>query len=117
MVYLLAPVEYASITGCSDCVVVIGAVTRALRVEQCERLTCIAATKRLQVRSCHEGTFYLGIARPPMFIGDNRRNRVAGVLVHSPHQTYARTHHRVYATAVKRLFSQERMSERDWTIP
>ena len=30
------------ITGCSDCVVVVGAVTRALRVEQCERLTCIA---------------------------------------------------------------------------
>jgi TBCC domain-containing protein 1 len=40
-------------------------------------LTCIAATKRLQVRSCHEGTFYLGITRPPIFIGDNRRNRVA----------------------------------------
>ena len=71
--YPLAPVQYASITGCTDCVVVVGAVTRALRVEQCERLTCIAATKRLQVRSCHEGTFYLGIARQPLFIGEARR--------------------------------------------
>lgn len=77
VIYLLAPVEYASIVGCSDCVVVVGAATRALRVEQCERLTCIAATKRLQVRSSHEGTFHLGIVRQPMFIGDNRRNRVA----------------------------------------
>ena len=62
MIYLLAPVQYASITGCTDCVVVVGAVTRALRVEQCERLTCIAATKRLQVRSCHEAGRSLTLA-------------------------------------------------------
>ena len=77
VVYLLAPVEYASVIGCSDCVVVVGAVARALRVEQCERLTLIAATRRLQVRNCHEGTFYLGAAEPPLFVGDNRRNAVA----------------------------------------
>ena len=67
VVYLLAPVEYASVIGCTDCVVVVGAVARALRVEQCERLTLIAATRRLQVRNCHEGTFYLGAAEPPLF--------------------------------------------------
>ena len=77
VVYLLAPVEYASVIGCTDCVVVVGAVARALRVEQCERLTLIAATRRLQVRNCHEGTFYLGAAEPPLFVGDNRRNAVA----------------------------------------
>lgn len=38
VVYALAPLQYCLISACSDCVVVVGAVGRALRVERCERV-------------------------------------------------------------------------------
>lgn len=38
VVYCLAPLQYALISACTDCVVVLGAVGRALRVERCERV-------------------------------------------------------------------------------
>lgn len=64
--------RYACIISCSDCTVVVGAVARMLRVERCERLTLIAASVRVCIGSCHECTFYLGVNRPPLLIGDNR---------------------------------------------
>lgn len=51
---------------------VVGAVARMLRVERCERLTLIAASVRICINSCHESTFYLGVNRQPLLIGDNR---------------------------------------------
>ena len=38
VVYALAPLQYCLLTACSDCVVVLGAVGRVLRVERCERV-------------------------------------------------------------------------------
>ena len=55
---------------------VVGAVARMLRVERCERLTLIAASVRLCISTCHECTFYLGVNRPPLLVGDNRVLRV-----------------------------------------
>ena len=72
VIYALAPLQYASITCCTDCTVVVGAVGRMLRVERCERLHLIAACVRICISSCHDCVFYLGVNRPPLLLGDNR---------------------------------------------
>ena len=72
VIYALAPLQYASITCCSDCTVVVGAVGRMLRVERCERLQLIAGCIRICISSCHDCVFYLGVNRPPLLLGDNR---------------------------------------------
>ena len=38
VVYALAPLQYCLVSACSDCVIVVGAVGRAIRVERCERV-------------------------------------------------------------------------------
>lgn len=73
IVYLLEPYDYVTIAGCTDCVVIVGAVSRSMRVEGCERVKLICAAKRVVVRSCFECTFHLGILNQPMFVGDNRK--------------------------------------------
>ena len=70
--YALAPLQYASVLGCSNCTVVIGAVGQMLRIEGCTKVTLIAASVRVCISSCHECTFYLGVNRPPLLIGLNR---------------------------------------------
>ena len=77
VVYLLAPFQYATVANCVDCVVVVGACARALRAEQCERLTVIAASKRFIAKMCHECAFHLGVERRPAFLGENRGCHVA----------------------------------------
>ena len=72
VIYALAPLQYASITCCSDCTVVVGAVGRMLRVERCERLQLIAGCVRICISSCHDCVFYLGVNRAPLMLGDNR---------------------------------------------
>eukprot|EP00884_Botryococcus_braunii_P002985 jgi/Botrbrau1/12688/Bobra.67_1s0052.1 len=85
IVYALAPLQYASVTCCSDCTVVLGqspyegvCVVSAkdfcagswvreqmLRVEKCERLQLIAACVRICISSCHDCIFYLGLVFTP----------------------------------------------------
>ena len=71
-IYVLAPLQYASISCCSDCTIVVGAVGRLLRVEQCERVSVIAAGKRICIAGCHDCIFYLGVNHHPLLLGDNR---------------------------------------------
>lgn len=80
VIYALAPLQYASITCCTDCTVVVGAVGRMLRVERCERLHLIAACVRICITSCHDCVFYLGVNRPPLLLGDNRFVQVGALL-------------------------------------
>ncbi|KAG2495859.1 hypothetical protein HYH03_006097 [Edaphochlamys debaryana] len=72
VIYILAPLQAAFISGCSDCTILVGAVGRVLRVERCDKVQVIAATNRLLVASCHECSFALGTPRPPCLVGDNR---------------------------------------------
>ncbi|PRW18405.1 TBCC domain-containing 1 isoform A [Chlorella sorokiniana] len=72
VVYALAPLQYALITACSDCVVVLGAVGRCLRVERCERVQVICASRCVVVNTCHDCIFYLGVNQAPLLLGDNR---------------------------------------------
>ena len=73
IIYLLEPYHYVSIVGCVDCVIVVGAVARSLRVEGCERVTLMCAAKRVTVRSCFDCNFHLGVLTQPLFVGDNRK--------------------------------------------
>ncbi|GFY80606.1 C-CAP/cofactor C-like domain-containing protein [Actinidia rufa] len=62
VIYILAPLRYATIYGCSDATIVLGAVGKAVRVEHCERVHVITAAKRICIANCRECAFFLGVA-------------------------------------------------------
>ncbi|CAN8317999.1 unnamed protein product [Cochlearia groenlandica] len=77
VIYLLAPLRYATVYGCSDSTIVLGAAGKAVRVEHCERVHVIAATKRICIANCRECVFFLGVNQRPLIIGDNHKLQVA----------------------------------------
>ncbi|KAJ7972282.1 TBCC domain-containing protein 1 [Quillaja saponaria] len=76
-IYVLAPLKYATVYGCSDATVVIGAVGKAVRVEHCERVHIIIAAKRICIANCRECVFFLGVNQRPLIVGDNHKLQVA----------------------------------------
>ncbi|KAE8679411.1 TBCC domain-containing protein 1-like [Hibiscus syriacus] len=81
-IYILAPLRYAVIYGCSDATIVLGAVGKAVRVEHCERVHVIVAAKRVCIANCRECVFFLGVNQRPLVLGDNHKLMVA------PYNTY-----------------------------
>ncbi|CAI5486250.1 unnamed protein product [Closterium sp. Naga37s-1] len=77
VIYVLAPLKYASVIGCSDSIVVLGAVGKVVRVEACERLTLIAPCARIRIANCRECVFYLGCNSRPVILGDNHSLQIA----------------------------------------
>ncbi|CAO2822159.1 unnamed protein product [Amaranthus hypochondriacus] len=77
VIYVLAPLRYATIYGCSDATIVLGAVGKALRVEHCERVHVISAAKRICIANCRECVFFLGVNQRPLIVGDNHKLQVA----------------------------------------
>ncbi|XP_052174989.1 uncharacterized protein LOC127789927 isoform X2 [Diospyros lotus] len=77
VIYILAPLRYATIYGCSDTTIVVGAVGKAVRVEHCERVHVIAAAKRICIANCRECVFFLGVNQRPLIVGDNHKLQVA----------------------------------------
>ncbi|KAL2535107.1 Tubulin binding cofactor C domain-containing protein [Abeliophyllum distichum] len=77
VIYILAPVRYATVYGCSDATIVLGAVGKAVRVEHCERVHLITAAKRICIANCRECVFFLGINQQPLMVGDNHKLQVA----------------------------------------
>ncbi|XP_010507501.1 PREDICTED: uncharacterized protein LOC104784134 [Camelina sativa] len=77
VIYLLAPLRYATVHGCSDTTIVLGAVGKALKVEHCERVHVIAAAKRVCIANCRECVFFLGVNQRPLIVGDNHKLQVA----------------------------------------
>ncbi|XP_051138756.1 uncharacterized protein LOC127256674 [Andrographis paniculata] len=77
VIYILAPLKYATVYGCSDATIVLGAVGKAVRVEHCERVHLITATKRICIANCRECLFFLGANQQPLIIGDNHKLQVA----------------------------------------
>ncbi|XP_047327391.1 TBCC domain-containing protein 1-like isoform X2 [Impatiens glandulifera] len=77
VIYVLAPLRYATIYGCSDTTVVLGAVGKAVRVEHCERVHVVVAAKRICAANCRECIFFLGVNQPPLMVGDNHKLQVA----------------------------------------
>ncbi|XP_027069333.1 TBCC domain-containing protein 1-like [Coffea eugenioides] len=82
VIYILAPLRYATVYGCSDATIVLGAVGKAVRVEHCERVHVIAAAKRICIANCRECVFFLGVNQQPLIVGDNHKLQVA------PYNTY-----------------------------
>nr|KJB36107.1 hypothetical protein B456_006G141400 [Gossypium raimondii]KJB36109.1 hypothetical protein B456_006G141400 [Gossypium raimondii] len=82
VIYILAPLRYATIYGCSDATIVLGAVGKAVRVEHCERVHVIIAAKRVCIANCRECVFFLGVNHHPLIVGDNHKLQVA------PYNTY-----------------------------
>ncbi|XP_059595251.1 uncharacterized protein LOC100246888 isoform X1 [Vitis vinifera] len=77
VIYILAPLRFATIYGCSDATIVLGAVGKAVRVEHCERVHVIAAAKRICIANCRECVFFLGVNQQPLIVGDNHKLQVA----------------------------------------
>lgn len=77
VIYILAPLRYATIHGCSDTTIVLGAIGKVARVEHCERVQVIAAAKRICIANCRECVFFLGVNQRPVIQGDNHKLQVA----------------------------------------
>ncbi|PWA61825.1 cyclase-associated protein CAP/septum formation inhibitor MinC [Artemisia annua] len=77
VIYLLAPLKYATVYGCSDATIVLGAVGKALRIEHCERVHIISVAKRICIANCRECVFFLGVNQQPLIVGDNHKLQVA----------------------------------------
>jgi len=71
-VYLLSPSKQATIFGCVDCTIVLGACSGMVRLDECSRVNIIVACRRLCVVNCCESTIYLYSPSRPVFTGDNR---------------------------------------------
>ncbi|XP_051149938.1 uncharacterized protein LOC127264444 [Andrographis paniculata] len=77
VIYILAPLKYATVYGCSDATIVLGAVGKAVRFEHCERVHLITAAKRICIANCRECLFFLGVNHRPLIVGDNHKLQVA----------------------------------------
>ncbi|GFP79807.1 tbcc domain-containing protein 1 [Phtheirospermum japonicum] len=77
VIYILAPLRYVTVYGCSDATIVIGAVGKAIRVEHCERVHLITAARRICIANCRECVFFLGVNQRPLIVGDNHKLQVA----------------------------------------
>lgn len=77
VIYVLAPLKYATVYGCSDATIVLGAIGKAVRVEHCERVQVITAAKRICIANCRECVFFLGVNQQPLIVGDNHKLQVA----------------------------------------
>ncbi|XP_073010291.1 uncharacterized protein [Typha latifolia] len=77
VIYILAPLRYATVYGCSDATIILGAVGKAVRVEHCERVQVISAAKHISIANCRECIFYLGVNQRPLILGDNHKLQVA----------------------------------------
>ncbi|KAK9125460.1 hypothetical protein Scep_014306 [Stephania cephalantha] len=77
VIYVLAPLRYATVYGCSDATIVLGAIGKAVRVEHCERVQVVVAARRICIANCRECVFYLGVNQRPLILGDNHKLQVA----------------------------------------
>ena len=72
LLYALAPCALATLVGCTDCTLVLGAVSRALRMENCARCSVTVAARGVQLRGCVGGVLHAAVARPTLALGDTR---------------------------------------------
>ena len=80
-IYVLQPFRFGTISGCTDCTIVVGAVEAVLSLERCERVTLIASCKQLRISNSFDCTFHLFTPCRPLLLGDNRS------LIFAPYNT------------------------------
>jgi len=81
-IYLLQPFEHATISVCTGCTIVVGAVAGLLHVVDCERTSITSAARRVLVSNCYDVTHHIFTPSPPLLVGDNRNCQFA------PYNTY-----------------------------
>ncbi|KAI5079468.1 hypothetical protein GOP47_0004947 [Adiantum capillus-veneris] len=77
VVYILAPMKYASVYGCSDSIIVLGAVEKVVKIEHCERVQLIVCSRRICITNCRECLFNLAVNQRPLILGENHNLQVA----------------------------------------
>nr|CAD1831338.1 unnamed protein product [Ananas comosus var. bracteatus] len=80
VIYILAPLKYATVYGCSDATIILCAIGKAVKIEHCERVQIITAAKRICIANCRECCFFLGINHQPLIVGDNHKLQVSGTV-------------------------------------
>lgn len=80
--YLLQPFEHATISACTGCTIVVGAVAGLLHIVDCEKTTITSASRRLLVSNSCDVTVHIFSPSPPILVGDNRTCQFA------PYNTY-----------------------------
>eukprot|EP00559_Dactyliosolen_fragilissimus_P007527 CAMPEP_0184870378 /NCGR_PEP_ID=MMETSP0580-20130426/37247_1 /TAXON_ID=1118495 /ORGANISM="Dactyliosolen fragilissimus" /LENGTH=1026 /DNA_ID=CAMNT_0027372417 /DNA_START=29 /DNA_END=3110 /DNA_ORIENTATION=+ len=81
-IYLLQPFEHVTISACTGCTIVIGAVAGLLHIVDCERTTITSAARRIMVSNCFEVLNCAFTPSHPILVGDNRSCQFA------PYNTY-----------------------------
>jgi len=76
-IYLLQPFEQATISGCTGCTVVVGAVAGLLHVVDCEKTKITVAARRILISNSSEVQLYVFTPSPPLLVGDNRTCQIA----------------------------------------
>jgi len=80
--YLLQPFEHVTISACTGCTIVVGAVAGLLHVVDCEKTTITCAARRILVSNSFDVLHCTFTPSPPLLVGDNRNCQFA------PHNTY-----------------------------
>jgi len=71
--YLLSPYNSASISGCCDCEIIIGAVAGAVVISGCERVRITVACRKLIVTNCFDCQFNTATLTPTVIAGESRQ--------------------------------------------
>lgn len=71
-IYLISPYYSASINGCSNCEIVIGAVHGAIVINGCENIKLTCACRKLIVLNCLDCEFNVACLGPIVISGDSR---------------------------------------------
>jgi Tubulin binding cofactor C len=80
--YLLQPFEHATISACTGCTIVVGAVAGLLHVVDCEKTSITTASRRILVSNSCDVQLFVFTPSPPLLVGDNRSCQFA------PYNTY-----------------------------
>ncbi|GMI06367.1 hypothetical protein TrRE_jg3153, partial [Triparma retinervis] len=83
-IYILNNVANATISGCRDCTVVVGAIRGLARIVDCERCELIFAANRIVMTNSLETSVYCYTPTNPLWIGDNRSCKFAPFNVSYP---------------------------------
>ena len=70
--YMISPYYSASVTGCLDSTIVIGAVYGAIIVNGCERVKITCACRKLIIMNCLDCEFNIATLSTTIILGDSR---------------------------------------------
>ena len=81
VIYIAAHVPYVHVISCSDCKIVVCAVSRVLSMQHCERVSVHVASSALKLDNCVDCRAYVYCRTPPILTGPQRREAPAGLFV------------------------------------